>query len=227
MSGGATQTSQPEILKYVPNALRTEIAPRLRLLRAPKGRTLLEKGSRSTEVFFLLQGRAQVLLYSSSGREVYVNDIGPGDVFGEIAALDGEPRSASIVASSELLLAAMRGSDFMKCLEGSPAAGIWLARKLASRSRRLTEQVFELSALNVRARIHCELLRLARTGEPRSGGIEVRPAPTHAELASRIGTHREAITREMRVLAESKIIRHGRRSLLIVDLARLELEAQR
>ena len=203
------------------------MAPRLRLLRAPKGRTLLEKGSRSTDVFFLLQGRAEVLLYSSSGREVCVNDIGPGDMFGEIAALDGEPRSASIVASSELLLAAMRGPDFMKCLESSPAAGIWLARKLASRSRRLTEQVFELSALNVRARIHCELLRLARTGEPCSGGIEVRPAPTHAELASRIGTHREAVTREMRALSESKIIRHGRRSLLIVDLARLELEAQR
>jgi CRP-like cAMP-binding protein len=227
MSGGTSHTTQPEILKHVPNVLRTEIASRLRLLRAPKGRTLLEKGSRSTDVFFLLQGQAEVLLYSSGGREVCVNDIGPGDMFGEIAALDGEPRSASIVAASELLVAAMRGSDFMKCLESSPAAGIWLARKLASRSRRLTEQVFELSALNVRARIHCELLRLARKGEPCSEGIEVRPAPTHAELANRIGTHREAITREMQVLTAEKIIRHGRRSLMILDLARLEQSTER
>jgi len=226
MSGG-TPHAQPEILKYVPAAIRAEIAPRLRIMRASKGRTLLEKGSRSNEVFFLLQGRAQVVLYSSNGREVYVNDIGPGDVFGEIAALDGESRSATIVATSDIVLAAMRGSDFMHCLESSPAAGIWLARKLALRSRRLIEQVFELSALNVRARIHCELLRLARRGEPGSGGISVRPAPTHAEIANRIGTHREAVTREMQVLAESNIIRHGRGHLVVVDFARLELEAQR
>ena len=91
----------------------------------------------------------------------------------------------------------------------------------------LTEQVFELSALNVQTRIHCELLRLAQKGKPCSGGIEVRPAPTHAELASRIGTHREAVTREMKVLSEEKIIRHGRRSLMIIDLARLEQGARR
>jgi CRP/FNR family cyclic AMP-dependent transcriptional regulator len=65
------------------------------MIRAPKGRTVVEKGSGSTDVFFLLEGRAEVLLYSSSGREVCVNNIGPGDMFGEIAVLDGEPRRTS------------------------------------------------------------------------------------------------------------------------------------
>ena len=224
---GSSQTSELQLLKYVPDALRTELARRLRVIRAPKGRTLVEKGSRSAEVFFLLEGEAQVLVYSSTGREVSVHNIGPGDLFGEIAVLDGEPRSASIVASSDLLLAAMRANDFMTCLESSPAAGIWLARRLAAGVRRLTEQVFELSALNVQARIHCELLRLARKGEPRVGGIEVRPVPTHAELASRIGTHREAVTRELRALSDMKIIHYGRRILTILDLARLERAVNR
>src|SRR6185295_14907214 len=103
--------------------------------------------SRSTEILFLLEGRAEVLLYSPNGREVSVNTIGPGDIFGEIAILDGEPRSASVVASSDLVVVAMRAVDFMTCLGSSPAAGIWLARRLASGMRRLTEQVFELSAL--------------------------------------------------------------------------------
>ena len=227
MSGGTSQSTQLQLLKYLPDALRTEITHRVRMIRAPKGRTLVEKGSRSTDVFFLLEGRAEVLLYSSNGREVVVHDIGPGDMFGEIAVLDGEPRSASIVASSELKIAAMRANDFMTCFESSPAAGIWLARRMASSVRRLTEQVFELSALNVQTRIHCELLRLAHKGESRSGGIEVRPAPTHAELAKRIGTHREAVTREMQVLSKAKIIRHGRGSLTIIDLARLEQAARR
>lgn len=222
MSGGASRSIELQLLKHVPDALRAEIAPRLRVIRAPKGRTLVEKGSRSTDVFFLLEGRAKVLLYSSSGREVCVHNIGPGDTFGDIAVLDGEPRSASIMAASELRVAVMRARDFMTCLESSPAAALWLARNLASGVRRLTEQVFELSALNVQARIHCELLRLAQGGERSNGGVEVRPAPTHAELASRIGTHREAVTREMRVLSDDGIIRYGRRSLIIVDLARLE-----
>jgi len=115
----------------------------------------------------------------------------------------------------------------MTCFESSPAAGIWLARRLAASVRRLTEQVFELSALNVQTRIHCELLRLAQKGEPCSGGIEVRPAPTHAELAKHIGTHREAVTREMQALSKAKVIRYGRGSIMITDLARLEQAARR
>jgi len=227
MSAGSAQGGRLEILKFAPDALRREITQRLRVIRAAKGRTLVEKGSRSTDIFFLLEGRAKVLLYSANGREVCVHNIGPGEMFGEISVLDGEPRSASIVASSEILVVAMHAKDFTACVESSPAAGIWLARALASSVRRLTEQVFELSALNVQTRIHCELLRLAHAGAPTNGGIEVRPAPTHAELATRIGTHREAVTRELRVLSDEGIIRYDRRSLTIVDLAGLEQSALR
>jgi CRP-like cAMP-binding protein len=227
MSGVTSYAAKLELLKHVPDPLRSEIVPRLRVNRATKGRTLVERGSRTTEVFFLVEGRAEVVVYSANGREVCINTISPGAMFGEIAALDGEPRSASIVASSDAVLIAMRASDFLACLEKSPAAGLWLAQRLAAHTRRLTDQVFELSALNVRARIHSELLRLARQGEQRTGMIEIRPAPTHAEIAKRIGTHREAVTRELRALSGLKIIRYTRQSLIILDLARLEQEAQR
>lgn len=227
MSGNSAQGTQIELLKYLPDALRIEISHRLRRVQAGKGRTLVEKGSRSTDVFFLLEGRADVCLYSSNGREVHVNTMGPGDIIGEIAALDGEPRSASVVASSDLVFVTMHANDFMTCIESSPAAGIWLARRLASGVRRLTEQVFELCALNVQTRIHCELLRLAQKGETRDGVTEVRPALTHAELASRIGTHREAVTRELQVLSDMGIIRYDRQSLTILDLARLEQATRR
>src|SRR5215831_9323582 len=210
MSVGSSHSSQLELLTHVPDAIRAEIAQRLRIIRAPKGRTLVERGSSSTDVFFVLGGRAEVVLYSSSGREVCVNNIGAGDMFGEIAILDGGARSASIVATSEVTIAIMRATDFFRCLSSSPEAGLWLSKKLASSVRRITEQVFELSALNVQARIHCELLRLAQKGERRGEGIEVPNAPTHAEIANRIGTHREAVSREMRVLSDRKIIRHGR-----------------
>src|SRR5215470_1540801 len=106
MSAGASQAAQLQLLKYLPEVLRGDIARRLRVIRATKGRTLVEKSSRSAEVFFLLEGHANV-------REVWVHEIGPGDMFGEIAILDGEPRSASIVASTDIAVAVMRATDFM------------------------------------------------------------------------------------------------------------------
>lgn len=221
------QSTQIPLLKYLPDSLRTEISRRLLRIQAAKGRTLVERGSRSTDVFFLLEGRAEVLVYSSTGREVVVNTMGPGDVVGEIAALDGEPRSASVVAVSDLQVLVMRANDFMTCIESSPAAGVWLARRLASGIRRLTEQVFELSALNVQTRIHCELLRLAQKGESHNGVIDIRPALTHAQIATRVGTHREAVTREMQALSDMGIIRYTRGSLAILDLVRLEQATRR
>jgi CRP-like cAMP-binding protein len=93
------------------------------VVRARKGRNLLEKGSRSAERFFLLAGRAQVVPFSSTGREVSIHTIGPGGMFGEMACLDDKPRSASVLAMSDVEYAVMRVGDFLACVEGSPAAG--------------------------------------------------------------------------------------------------------
>jgi CRP-like cAMP-binding protein len=210
-----------EFLNCVAEPLRTEVASRLIEIRRPKGRTLVEKDSRSADVYFISEGRAEVILYSDNGREVYVHTIEQDDLFGEMAALDRQPRSATVIALTDLRASEMRSEDFIACLQSSAACGIWLARRLVANVRRVTAQVFELRALNVQARIHCELLRLAAQGRPCPEGIEVRPAPTHAELAKRIGTHREAVTREMNALSKSKLIRHDRRALVIMDLAGL------
>lgn len=217
----------PVVLTLVPASLRRVVEPRLRMVRAPKGRTVMGVGARSTEVFFVVEGEARVLLYSSDGREVSVRILGPGDLFGELAALDGGARSASVIAASDLRLIAMSRADFLACVDTSAEAAAWLARRLGAEVRRLTEKVFELSALNVRTRLHCELLRMARLGEDGDRGRRISPAPTHAELANRIGTHREAVTRELRSLNDRNIIRHHRGSLEFIDLAGLELTVGR
>ncbi len=200
-------------------AMRKETLERVRMVRTRKGQALLSKGDRSTDVFFILEGRLQALLYSASGREISLRDLVDGDLFGEMAAIDEDSRSASIVALAESRLLVMSRAEFRAALDGSPGAAIWLMRHLTARIRSLTERVFELSALNVQSRLHCELLRMAAASP---GGLEIRPAPTHAELANRIGTHREAVTREMRALASQNIIKTGRRRLEFVDLARLQ-----
>ncbi len=215
-SGDSTQT----LLALIPPELRRMLESRMRDLKVRKGRMIVSVGARQDSVFFIDAGEAQVLLYSNSGREVSVRQLARGDLFGELAALDGAPRAASIIAVSDVRARIMARSDFLACLEASPAAGLWLSRRLAGEVRRLTERIFELSALNVQTRLHCELLRLARAGG--HDRMLIQPAPTHAELANRIGTHREAVTREMRALTHLNIIRNRRRSLEFIDLPALE-----
>jgi CRP-like cAMP-binding protein len=180
----------------------------------------MSKGDSGSDVFFILEGRLQVLIYSANGREISLRDLESGEMFGEMAAIDGESRSASIVALSDARLLVMTREEFRAAVDSAPAAALWLLKQLTGRIRTLTERVFELSALNVQSRLHCELLRLAASSD---SGTQISPAPTHAELANRIGTHREAVTREMRALAARDIIRTGRRRLEFVDLARLRI----
>lgn len=195
---------------------------RMRTMRARRGQALLGRGAASNEIYFVLGGSFSVIVYSVSGREVSLRSLSPGDVFGELAAIDGLPRSASVVAESDARVAALAREDFLTFVESSPRTALWLARLLASKVRDMTDRVFELSALNVQARLHCELLRLAKAGLGSNSPLIINPAPTHAELASRIGTHREAVTREMRALVQHQVIRAGRRSLEFIDLRRLE-----
>ena len=203
---------------------RRKALARTRLVRAKKGLALLSKGDTSTDIFFVLEGRLQVLLYSTNGREISLRDLAEDDMFGEMAAIDGESRSASIRAVEPSRLLVMSRADFMAAVGASQEASLWLLQQLTTRIRSLTERVFELSALNVQARLHCELLRMAARSP---NGLEISPAPTHAELASRIGTHREAVTREMRALTALNIIKTGRRRLEFVDLSRLQTSVGR
>ena len=201
---------------------RRALLARARSIRARKGQTIVAKGEASRDVFLIQEGRVEVLLYAASGREVSLRTLSEGQLFGELAAIDGEARSASIIAASEARLLAMSPQIFQSIIAGSPEANDWLVRRLTAQIRSLTNRVFELSALHVQARLHCELLRLARAHGNEQGLVD--PAPTHAELASRIGTHREAVTRELNLLARRKIVRSGRRHLEFLDLERLEEE---
>ena len=205
---------------------RRSLLSQARTLRARRGRTVLARGEHSSDVFILLEGRLNVVLYSPAGRQVSLRDLQEGDIFGELGAIDGERRSVSIVAASEARVLAASRRSFMAAIESCPEGAAWLMRHLTSEVRRLTERVFELSALNVQARLHCELLRLARKAED-SGNFHIIPAPTHAELADRIGTHREAVTRELQVLSQQRVIRSGRKRLEVLDINGLEVRVER
>jgi CRP-like cAMP-binding protein len=148
-------------------------------------------------------------------------------MFGELAALDELPRSATVIAVTPSLVMAVSAGDFRTCLNTSPRASLWLAQELASQVRAMTDKVFELSALNVRNRLHCELLRLALITGVHDNTAVIDPSPTHAELANRLGTHREAVTRELRELARREMVRQRKRQLDILNVHQLSRIVQR
>jgi CRP/FNR family cyclic AMP-dependent transcriptional regulator len=190
-------------------------------LRVAKGQTVIGQGPGSTDVFFIDEGAFQVLIYSKTGKQVSIRTLRRGDCFGELAALDLGERSANVVAASDGRLLQVNGAVFKAILETSPRAALWLASHLAGQVRVLTERVFELSALNVQSRLHCELLRLGVQAGVSDNEARIRPAPTHIELANRIGTHREGVTREMRALVRQGLLDQFRRELVVRDIAEL------
>lgn len=175
----------------------------------------------SREVYFVLSGRARVNLYSPDGGDVTFRDIGPGDIFGELAAIDGAPRSANVVALVDTTIASLRANEFWQVLRDHPAVAAATLRRLVRLVRSLSERVYEFSTFAVRNRIHAELLRLCRDHTIAANQATIDPAPTHAEIASRISTHREAVSRELSDLVRAGVIVRQGQALLIKDVARL------
>jgi CRP-like cAMP-binding protein len=182
---------------------------------------LLSFGARTTEVYVILEGHVRAELYSPSGHEVILGDLGPGAIFGEIAAIDEAPRTATVVATSPCLLARVPGAVFREAVLGDPASAEWLTMQLMARIRLLTERIFELNTLAVRDRLHCELLRLCLDAGIDANRAVVEDAPTHNEIAARIGTHREAVTRELQSLVRRGIVSQQRRRLVVNDVMAL------
>jgi CRP-like cAMP-binding protein len=189
--------------------------------RYEAGEPIVDYLDSSDDVFFVTAGEASVTIYSLAGKAVSFRTLGPGDMFGEYAAIDGEPRSASVEARSDCLIASMSGKEFRKLLETQPVVAHAVLKGLVRNARGLTKRVYEFSTLAVNNRIQAELLRLASLAPREGKGARIEPAPTHAEIASRISTHREAVTRELNRLAKIGVIVRQNGTLFVRDLDRL------
>jgi len=207
---------------------RLDAAERGRLAALCSGRRyeaqqrILSHKDQTRDVYFIVSGKVRVTIYSLGGKEITFRDQPAGEMFGELGAIDGEPRSAHVMALEDSLLASMSRETFWEVLGSYPEVAAFTLKRLASLVRLLSERVFEFSALAVRNRIHAELLRLARENPFEDNTAVISPSPTHADIASRISTHREAVTREYHDLAEAGVIVQRRGELAINDVARLE-----
>jgi CRP/FNR family cyclic AMP-dependent transcriptional regulator len=186
------------------------------------GSTIVSYLDLSSDVHFLIAGKARAIIYAADGHTVLFKDIHPGEEFGEIAALDRGPRSSSVEALEACTIVSLSADSFSQVLLDEPGVAIIVLRRLTAQIRRLSERVHEFSTLGVQSRIRAELLRLAALSRMSGNEAILSPAPSLSELASRVSTHREAVSRELSRLGAMNIAFRERSVLRIADVARLE-----
>ena len=201
---------------------RKIIADKCRGIQFADGDTITAHSDTDDDVYFIVSGKVRVVIYTPSGKEISFGEQVAGDMFGEIAALDKKPRSAYVISLGDTVLAAMSAENFLWILQLYPSIMVRTFMRFTGLIRLLSLRVVEFSSLDVRNRLHAELLRLAWENMDDTNTATISPAPRHVELASRISTHREAISRELTELTSSGLIQRIRNSLHINNVVELE-----
>ena len=189
--------------------------------RARAKEWVLDYQSGGTDLFFVLSGHVRVVITAAS-REVILRDIRDGEFFGELAAIDQRPRSAGILAITDTTVARMPAGLFRRVVHEHPDVCDRLLQALVAQIRALANRANEQSSLGASQRLYAELMRLARVPAENGGRLVVSPPPTHAELAARVSSHREAITRELNALERGGLIERRRGAIVLLDAGRLQ-----
>jgi CRP-like cAMP-binding protein len=226
---GAANTPSLRQLPFfagVPDEALAVLAARSRWHTFAAGEVVVDSGDATDEVFFVAEGAVRVVVRTALGYESILNDLGAGSFFGELAAIDGVPRSANVTALQRTRLCAVPGAAFMEAALASQVAARRLLRLLASRLRAKDERLLEIMALPVRQRLMAELLRLSR--DRGNGERALSPPPQQHVLAARIGTRRETVSREMAEMARSGLLTVGRRAIVLhrPEALQTEIEAR-
>jgi CRP/FNR family cyclic AMP-dependent transcriptional regulator len=214
-------------LQGLDSAVLKEAASLARWMTLRSGEQAVGFGDTTNDVFLIEEGAVRVIIQTRLGQEIIFGDLGAGEVFGEIAAIDSAPRSASVTALQLTQLCKLPAEVFLQLALRSPDVGRRLLRKLVERLRLQDERNLELVSLPVRLRLVAELLRLSRpramTQAGDAGAMRVlSPPPQHHILAARIGTRREAISRELAALAREGLLHATPRGIVLTQPTALQ-----
>lgn len=182
---------------------------------------IVDRDSRSRDVRVVVSGRAKVLNYSVSGREIVLDDLLPGCSFGEIGALDDRPREADVVATEEMLVAVIPQGVFLETLRSHPEVALALMRRLARMIREGDERIMDLSTLTAHDRVYADMLRRAREHMAGDNQAKIAPIPLHSEIAGKTNTSRETVARAISNLTRRGIVSREKTALRVNDVEAL------
>jgi len=169
----------------------------------PRNTIFMTEGDYSDSLYCILSGRVKVFLNDDEGKEVILNVQGPGEYFGELALLDSGPRSASVMALEKCRLSVISKADFEDFLANHAGAQKKIMLGMVKRLRALTENVRTLALLDVYGRVARVLLQLAR---PVGDMLVINEDLRQQDIANRVGSSREMVSRVMKDLREGGYI---------------------
>ncbi|MEK7704369.1 MAG: Crp/Fnr family transcriptional regulator [Myxococcota bacterium] len=170
----------------------------LKSVHFAKDAVIVGRDDQGDALYIIQSGRVKVVLYGESGREVILSIFRPGDFFGEMSLLDGQPRSATVMATEDAHMLVLSREDFVAHITSYPGTAINILAEMSLRLRRADEVIGNLALLDVYARVARVLIDLGhREGERADDGVLIRERPTQQDLAAMIGTSRETVSRAL------------------------------
>jgi CRP/FNR family cyclic AMP-dependent transcriptional regulator len=183
-----------------------------------KNTVLFSKGDESASVYLIAKGYVRAVISDENGREMVLNQFGPGEFFGEFAMLDGKPRSATAITLENTEVVIIRREDFERIVLSNPDVVLHLLKILLKKLREATERIESLSFLSVYERITRLLSNLAAPGE---NGDIIEVKLTHRDIATMVGASREMVSKIMKQLFDGGFLaREGKQIKIMKKLPR-------
>lgn len=176
----------------------------------------------TTDVRFVVSGLVRVINRFSIGKEVILGEMDPGHFFGELAAIDDETRSANVTTLYRSRICIVPQKLFLEFINERPEIALKVMQVLTKRIRTLNMRLAEQSFLQAKHRLYAELLRLSKPRLGHEGQRSISPPPTQKELAERIGTRREVVSREINALQKQGFFEKTRGALVLTNVAELQ-----
>lgn len=209
------------LLQRLPTEERARLEKRCAFRDFSAGEVILDRFSASVGVFFLVAGTARVVHYVADHEEITIATIAAGDTIGDISAIDGLGRSATVVADSDCVAAELPRPEFHALLGRCGEVALDLLRRWAGTIRQLSDKVSFLSTGTPDQRVYSELVRLARPEKPGSDRWVIRELPGHQDLARWAQTSREIVAGAVAELVRRGVAERRTRTLYISDYAML------
>lgn len=182
---------------------------------------IIDRNSSSRDVFFVISGKVRIVNYPYFGRGIILNELSAGSYFGELSAIESQPRSARVISIVTSLIASLPQKYCLDTLEALPKMALQVMTHLSSFLHGATQRIMDLSTLGANNRVHADLLRQTGeiTDEMKTATLD--PVPIHNDIVSRISTTRETVARVMNDMARRGIVKKMGNTLLVNDVQRL------
>lgn len=202
--------------------LLRNVARLTRVLHLATGQVLFHKGDEGDALFGVIEGAIRIYVASAEGRELTLALLEAGDVFGEIALLDGLPRTASASAAAPTTLISIPRAPFVELFERERRLPPHIIEVLCERLRAVNEDLSDVVFLDLRARLAKKLLALGVAhGRHTAEGIRIELRMSQSELAQMLGVTREAVNKQLHALTREGLVRQERGQILLLDRERL------